>query len=173
LGAQTGPSRDREDLRGELMAHRFPDADEVNHSNDQAIQPAPPQGRLAEKRDKLARDHPRLYASRHVVFAVLEVVIGFVGVSAILFGLLPRLDVPTLPWPDLSISVPNWARTILAWPDTLLSEPVAWVRSGRAWLASIISLPGWISTFVQSASWWGPILIAVFVAVREAKRRQR
>lgn len=134
---------------------------------------APPPGSLAAKLDALAAEHPHLYAARHVAIAVLRGLIGLIGVGALLRGLLPRLDLPAIPWPEISISVPGWVRTVLGLPDRLIAVPVGWVRSLLDWIGSPFSAPDWLWPLVQSAKWWGPILIAVFVAVEEVKRRRR
>lgn len=113
-----------------------PDGDEA------AIPFAPPPGSLAAKLETLAREHPRLYASRHVAIAILQGLIGLIGIGAILRGLLPRLDLPPIPWPEISISVPGWVRTVLGLPDRLIAVPVGWVRSLLEWIGSPFSVPG-------------------------------
>jgi hypothetical protein len=58
------------------------------------------------------RNHPRLYASRHVVRAVGKVVAALLGVAAFIRLLLqpvlnwisdrlPQIDLPSIPWPDI------------------------------------------------------------------------
>lgn len=134
---------------------------------------APPPGSPAARLETLAREHPRLYAARHVAIAVLQGLIGLIGIGAILRGFLPRLDLPAIPWPEVSIAVPGWVRTVLGLPDRLIAVPVGWVRSLLDWIGSPLSVPDWFWPVVQSAKWWGPILIAVVVAVEEVRRRRR
>lgn len=129
----------------------------------------PPPGSLAARLDKLARERPHLYASRHVVIAIVQLLIGLLGIGALFAALLPALDLPSIPWPDISISLPGWVRTILGWPDALIAKPVEWVRE----IFPSIGLPGFVRTILRSAQWWVPILIALFVAIEEVERRQR
>lgn len=150
-----------------------PAAESETDGDEAGIPFAPPPGSLAAKLETLAREHPGLYASRHVAVAILQGLIGLLGIGAVLRGLLPRLDLPAVPWPKIAISVPGWVRTILGLPDRLITIPVGWVRTLLDWVGGSFSVPGWLWPFVQSAKWWGPILIAVFVAIEEVNRRRR
>jgi hypothetical protein len=117
----------------------------------------PPAGTFAAKLDDFGNRHPTLYASRHVLIATGEVLIGLLGISAILFGLLPRLDLPPLPsipLPDLDVTLPDWDRDDgVGIPDAIISVPVGWVRS--LWERFDLSIPlsDWIRTIVGSAKW--------------------
>jgi hypothetical protein len=70
-----------------------------------------------ERLGKLEREHPRLYAARHVAKGTGQVLLAVVGVGVAVRFLplpdlpLPNLDVPELPRPDLS--VPGWLAAIL------------------------------------------------------------
>lgn len=100
----------------------------------------------AARLDKLERDHPRLYAARHVAIAAFQLLIGLVGIGAIVRGLLPNLPIPV---PD--VAVPGWVRTVFGWYDSLTAVPVGWVRSIAEWVQSAIAVPGWVGTILQSA----------------------
>ncbi|WP_207934835.1 hypothetical protein, partial [Actinomadura sp. KC06] len=117
----------------------------------------PAEGTRAARREALARAHPVLYASRHVVAAAGRVVFPLLGLGVlvrVLLGWIPRPDVPfpdvdapSIPWPDVP------------WPD-LPDLPD-------------VSAPPWLAVILASAKFWAPILIAVVVAAREARRRKR
>jgi hypothetical protein len=119
--------------------------------------PAP--GTLAARLRDLEQRHPRLWASRHVVLAVGRVLGALLGLAALLqvlvrpllewlAGLLPRIDLPDVPWPDLP-SIP--------WPDVDLPD---------------LSMPGWLAAVLATAKFWVPLLVAVVLAVREVRRKR-
>ncbi|MFW3171460.1 hypothetical protein [Geodermatophilus sp. CPCC 206100] len=123
--------------------------------------PAP--GTLAARLRHLEERHPRLWATRHVVLAVGRVLLGLLGLAVLLrtvlrplldwlAGLLPRIDWPDIPWPDLP-SIP--------WPD------VDWPDLPD------VSPPGWLAAVLATAKFWGPVLVAVVLAVREVRRKRR
>jgi hypothetical protein len=122
---------------------------------------APPPGSLAARLQAFERDHPRLWASRHVVLAVLKVLVALLGFAAFirlliapvlswLRGLLPAIDLPEIPWPD--IDLPD-----IPWPDIDLPELV---------------LPHWLRVVLGTAKFWVPVLVAIAVAVAEVRRRR-
>ncbi|HZG92538.1 MAG TPA: hypothetical protein VEZ42_20195, partial [Pseudonocardia sp.] len=124
---------------------------------------APPPGTPAARLLAFERDHPRLWASRLVVLAVTKVVLGVLGVTAFiklllqpvltwLRGLLPDFDLPSIPWPD--IDLPE-----IPWPDIDLPD--------------LPAAPGWLQALLDTAKFWGPVLAAVGLAVREVQRRRR
>lgn len=123
----------------------------------------PPVGSYADRMQDLERVHPSFYASRHVAIAIVQALIRLLGIGALVIGLLPRIDLPTIPWPDFTIPFPNWLRTFLDRIDI-----VSWILPDLS-----LSIPDWVRTFVNRAKWWIPILIAVFVAVEEYERRQK
>lgn len=143
----------------------------------------PPHGSHAARLENLARDHPILYASRHVAIALVQLGIGMLGIGAILWALfgqlLPRLGVADWPAPDIELDLPGWLRTIFGIPDRITSVPIGWVRSGYHWLSAHFDLPGWSSLTSTLLSWfqdiriWIPVVIAVFVTIEEAQRRKR
>jgi hypothetical protein len=123
---------------------------------------APPPGSVAARLAAFRRDHPRLWASRHVVLAAGKVALGLLGVAAFLRllvapvlewlrGLLPDIDLPAIPWPD--IDLPD-----IPWPDIDLPDLV---------------LPPWLLAVAATAKFWVPILVAIGLAVVEVRRRRR
>ncbi|REE96928.1 hypothetical protein [Thermomonospora umbrina] len=126
----------------------------------------PPPGTLGARLLTFQRRHPKLYASRHVVLATAQVLLGLLGV-AVFFTLvlgrvvewaaerlpdvsLPEVDLPSIPWPDLPLPDP---------PDLPDLPDVA--------------LPGWIAAVLATAKFWVPILIAIGVAVEEVRKRRK
>ncbi|RFS83874.1 hypothetical protein D0T12_16825 [Actinomadura spongiicola] len=119
----------------------------------------PPEGTRAARREALARAHPTLYASRHVAVAVGRVLFPLLGV-----GLLVRALVKALPSPDVSlpdIDLPSVPRPDIPWPDVPWPDPPD------------VSAPPWVTVILATAKFWGPILVAVGVAAREARSRKR
>jgi hypothetical protein len=131
-------------------------ADEVGMAFD------PPPGSRAARMERLKRDHPELHAARHVVIAIGQVLIGVLGIGALLSGLLPRIDwpdiplpdLPAIPWPDL----PDIPWPDIPWPDIDLPD--------LAFLEQIKEL--W-----SSVNWLVPIIIAVVVAMNEIRKRRK
>jgi hypothetical protein len=124
--------------------------------------PAP--GTLAARLRALEERHPRLWASRHVVLAVGRVLGALLGLAVLLqtlvrpllewlLGLLPRVDLD-IPWPDVDLPSIPWPD--VDWPD--LPD---------------VSLPGWLWAVLNTAKYWGPVLVAVVLAVREVRRKRR
>lgn len=128
--------------------------------------PAP--GSRKAKLAKLKRDHPVLYASRHVGVAVLEVVAGLLGLSVLLRTLLPRIDWSWVPWPDLDLSwipditKPEWLRYL---------DVVYWIR--RLVDLPDLSLPAWLPALAGNLKFVIPIVVGVIVATAEVQRRKR
>jgi hypothetical protein len=122
--------------------------------------PAP--GTLAARLRAFEERHPRLWASRHVVSAVVRVLAGLLGLAVLLqalvrpllrwlAGLVPDVDLPDLPLPDLDLpSIP--------WPDLDLPD---------------LDLPGWLAAVLATAEFWVPVLVAVGLAVAEVRRKRR
>ncbi|WP_214407847.1 hypothetical protein [Pseudonocardia lacus] len=122
----------------------------------------PPPGSVAARLAVFRREHPRLWAARHVVLAALKVGFALLGLAAFLRllvapllgwlrGLLPDIDLPDIPWPD--IDLPD-----IPWPDIDLPD---------------LHAPGWLLVLLGTAKFWVPILVAVGVAVVEVRRRRR
>jgi hypothetical protein len=117
---------------------------------------APPPGSRAARLERLKRRFPELYAARHVAWAVLQVLVGVLGIGALLSGLLPAIPwpaLPAIPWPDLP-DIP-WPR--IPWPDVALPDLAILRRIKETWSA---------------VSWLAPIAIAVLVAVNEVRKRR-
>lgn len=123
----------------------------------------PPPGSRAAAREAFQREHPTLYVLRRTAVAGVEIVIGILGVGALLGvflgSLLPRLDLSWIPTP----SAPDWFRYLdigywlgrlgLSWPD--------------------IDIPDWIQAALEHKKYWLPVLIALLVALGELERRKK
>ena len=108
------------------------------------LEPEP--GTRAARRAQFGRAHPRLYAARHVVKGAGQVAIALIGVTFLLQLItLPDIDLPDVDLPDLP------------WPHIDLPH---------------IELPGWVRAVLASKKYWLPILIGIFVANAELKRRR-
>ncbi|MFV2172985.1 hypothetical protein ACFHW2_23270 [Actinomadura sp. LOL_016] len=133
------------------------DRDGGDDGRDRAGVPfAPPEGSRAARREELARAHPVLYASRHVVLAAGKVLFPLLGL-----GVLVRMLVEMVPWPHVDppeVSLPDVPWPDVPWPDVDLPD---------------VSAPWWLQAVVASAEFWGPLLVAVGVAAREVSRRKR
>lgn len=125
----------------------------------------PPAGSHAARLEVLRRKHPTLYAARHVVVAIGQVIVGFLGVGALLWGivqgLLPRItlplpELPEIPWPSVDLPTIPWPD--LPWPDIDLPD--------LSFLAPLKDL--W-----NSVNWIVPIVIALFVAWNEIEKRRK
>ena len=123
----------------------------------------PPDGTLAAWAYRFQQEHPKLYAARHVVIQVVGILVGALGVSALLRSLLPSVNLDWLPsLPDIDIDPPRWLRYV---------DPVYWLRQIfpdwdiPSWLRSLPDKLGWLEYVV-------PILIALLVAIGEVRRRQ-
>ena len=125
----------------------------------------PPAGTTAARWHAWQRRHPALWASRHVLVAVGQVLLTVLGVLVLLHLLLrralawvreqlPELDLPRLPWPDL----PR-----IPWPDLPLPD-----------LPDLpdLPVPWWLAAALATAKFWAPVLVALAVAVREVRRRR-
>lgn len=129
---------------------------------------APPPGSRAERRERLAREHPVRFTLQRVGIAAAEIVIGILGIGALisvfLRGLLPSINfswLPNLSWPDwLHVSKPDWLRYL---------DPIYWLsKLGLSW--PDIDLPSWLTDHTK---YWVPLVIAVFVALAQLERRRK
>jgi hypothetical protein len=81
-------------------------------------------------RARFRREHPRLYASRHVLKGAAQVAVVIIGVTFALRLLpaipWPDIDPPDLPLPHLEIGVPEWIKAI--------------ARSKKFWLPIVIGI---------------------------------
>ncbi len=125
-----------------------------------AFDPAP--GTFAARLREVEERRPRLWASRHVVLAVGKVAATVLGLAVLLqalvrpllewlTGLLPRVDLPSIPWPDVDLPA-------IPWPDVDLPD---------------LSIPGWLQAVLNTAKYWGPVLVAVAVAAHEVRKKRR
>jgi len=121
------------------------------------------------RRDRLAREHPVRFTLQRVGVAVVEVVIGVLGIGA-LVGVFVRGLLPDISWAWLpDISAPQWIQDLE--PPSWLKyiDPVYWIgRLDIPWPA--IDLPGWLT---GSTKYWLPIVIALVVALGEIDRRRK
>ncbi|RSN43746.1 hypothetical protein DMH08_37820, partial [Actinomadura sp. WAC 06369] len=156
-------ARDREEGEdGNEESGDEPDASGGSDEPDgKGVRFAPPEGSRAARREALARAHPVLYASRHVVVAAGQVLLPLLGL-----GVLVRMLVELVPWPDVSlpdvslpdVDPPDLPLPDVPWPDFDLPD---------------ISAPWWVQAVLTTAKFWGPLLVAVGVAAREVSRRRR
>lgn len=124
----------------------------------------PPEGTKARRLYAFREAHPHLYAARHVGTEILAVLIGVLGVgalvSAMVRSVLHSIDMSWLPdLPD--ISPPEWLRNLdpLSWLFRLLPD---WDWFG--WLPHL-DLP-WLQYVV-------PVVVAILFAVGEVERRKK
>jgi hypothetical protein len=112
----------------------------------------PPAGSAAATFAAWKAEHPRLYASRHVALAVLEIL----GIGALLGALLGVL-LPRIPW-----RLPDWD---LSWlPEIDLPNVWSWIPH--------IGLPNILQSLAPY-KWVVLLVIAVLVAVVEVERNRR
>ena len=122
---------------------------------------SPPPGSFAARLLIFQRNHPRVYASRHVVLAVGKVAAALLGLGLLLRLLLqpvldwirdrlPVIDLPSIPSPDIP------------WPDIPLPEIDP----------PDLAMPSWLRVIIGTAKFWLPVLIAIGVAVAETRRRR-
>lgn len=114
---------------------------------------------FSDQLETLRRDRPGIYASRHVVKAVAQVLVFMLGVGAALRALLPRLDF-------------GWA---WEWNPPFdvsrIPDPLGWI-AGWLWARLDAGVTEVLIDLVRSFRWWGPIAIAVVVALNEIERRR-
>ena len=129
----------------EILA--VPSGTDPKRADGEGIAFAPPARSRAARLEKLNREHPALYAARHVVIAALQVLIGVLGIGALLRGLLPRIDLPDIPlpvlpdipWPDLPvIPWPNIPLPNIDVPDVPFLDQVKDLWSAVSWLVPIV-----------------------------------
>ncbi len=123
--------------------------------------------RLKSRVAAFARRNPRLYASRHVVVAIAEVLAGILGVGAIFTFVIPNIDWSWVPWPSFDLSWlrslwPDWLSFNWLWPDWL---SLRWLWP--SWLH--FDLPDWLKPFL---AWVVPIVVAIAVSFNEIRRRR-
>lgn len=99
--------------------------------------------------ERVRRDRPALYASRHVLKAALRMGLALLGIGALVRRALPWLD--------------QAAQRLHALRPTWLPDPLGWLVS---------RLPDGFAGVLGSLRWWLPPLIAIMVAVAEVGRRR-
>ncbi len=127
---------------------------------------APPPGTRAARVHAWGEAHPNLYAARHVVINVGGTIIAVLGIgaiiSALLGGLLPKIDFGWLP----DINAPEWLKYL---------DPARYLAPLFQWVPPLLErLFGWIPDFEMG--WLKYVigfLVAVSIAVRETRRRKR
>jgi hypothetical protein len=152
------------------LRNRLRRADLVERDSDTVVRRplrtsfVPPDGSKARRRYDFHEAHPRLYAARHVATEVAIMLIGALGIGA-LVSAFARSLLPSVNWsflPDLpDISPPDWLRNL---------DPFSWV---------VRFLPDW--------DWWGwlpdvnlpwlqyvaPVVVAILIAGGEVERRKK
>ncbi len=123
---------------------------------------SPPAGSHAARMQTFKREHPALYAAWHVVIAILQVLVGVLGIGALLRGLLPRVNLPEIPLPDLP-AIPWPDLPDIPWPDMPLPD------------IDVPDLPflDQLRDVWSSVSWLVPIVIAVLIASNEVNKRRK
>ncbi len=120
-----------------------------------------------ERRDRLAREHPVRFTVQRVGAAVVEVVIGVLGMGAII-GVFVRGLLPDISWSWLP-DVPQWIQDLEAPAWLKYVDPFYWLgKLDIPWPG--IDLPGWLT---GSTKYWLPIVIALVVALGEIERRRK
>jgi hypothetical protein len=131
----------------------------------------PPPGSFAARLLIFQRNHPGLYASRHVVRAVGRIAAGLLGLLVFVRLLLqpalhwiterlPDIDLPAIPWPDIGLPAIPWpdiGLPAIPWPDIDLPD---------------LAVPSWLGVIVGTAKFWLPVLTAIGVALAEIRRRR-
>jgi hypothetical protein len=110
------------------------------------LEPEP--GTRAARRARFEREHPRVYAARHVVKGAAQVALALIGLTFLLSLIpdinihidLPEIDLPDLPWPHIDL------------PQ--------------------IEIPGWLREVLQSKKYWLPVVVGIVVANAELNRRR-
>jgi hypothetical protein len=144
----------------EILA--VPSGTDPQKADTEGIAFEPPPGSRAARMEKVKREHPTLYAARHVVIATLQVLIGVLGIGALLRGLLPRFNLPAIPIPDLP-AIPWPDLPDIPWPDLPLPD------------IDVPDLPfhDQLRELWSAVNWLVPIIIAVLIAVNEVSKRRK
>lgn len=127
---------------------------------------APEEGSPAAQREEKMRERPRLYAARHIAGGIGKIIGPLLG-ALIVAGLLtlvraiswpdwdlplPDIDLPSIPWP--AINLPS-----IPWPD--------WHLPRLGW-----QVPAWLDWILDHAKYVWVLLVGVYLAVRETRRRR-
>jgi len=114
------------------------------------LEPEP--GSRAARRAQFERERPGLYAARHVAKGVGQALLAVLGI-ALIVRFLPSIPLPAIDLPDLNLPVPSIDLPDIPVPD--------------------IELPGWLKAVIEAKEIWFPILVGIFVARREWRKRKR
>ncbi len=133
----------------------------------------PPAGTRARRKYELRERYPRLYAMRHVAAEAMAIVVGFLGISALLSALLGRL-LPGIDWswlpglPDLP-RPPEWLRYLTPhyWIKKLLPD------DPFGWLPGLPDLPDLPDVDLPWLKYVLPLLFALGIALKEIDRRRK
>lgn len=127
----------------------------------------PPPGTHAARLAQFQRDHPVLYAMRHIAVAILQVTLPLLGLGLLLTALLPEID---LPWADIRSILRGVREQIGLWiPDINLGLP-----DPRELIRSIVRSPEFVAIRLiwGRIKWLVPVIVAIVVAIREIKRHK-
>jgi len=139
-----------------------PQGTDPTKADEEGIAFDPQVGSRAARLERLRREHPALYAARHIVMAILQVLVGVLGIGALVRGLLPRIGLPDNPWPDLPA---------IPWPDL---PPIPWPDLPWPEIAlPDLAVPDWIGEVWSSVNWVVPLVVAVVVAINEIDKRRK
>jgi hypothetical protein len=97
--------------------------------------------------DRLKRERPGLYASRHVIAGAGQVLLVVIGIG---------LAIRFIPWPDLDVGIDPPDLPDLPLPSISLPDP-----------------PGWVKAIFESKKYWWPIVIGLLLALGEIERQKR
>jgi hypothetical protein len=123
---------------------------ELVPAEGEPVRLGPEPGTRAARVARFEREHPRLFAARHVVRGAAQVALALVGISLLIDLLpsiplpdldLPRIDLPEIPWP--TINLPS------------------------------VEVPEWVRTIMRTKPYWLPIVIGIALAVAELRRRRK
>lgn len=118
----------------------------------------PEPGSAAALRDARILAHPRRYAVRRTVTAVLAVLLPVLLLWLLAQVPRPDVDLPSIPWPSIPWPDIPWPR--VPWPD------VPWPD------VDLPPAPGWLEPVLDAARYLWPVLLAVVLARGEVRRRR-
>lgn len=133
-----------------------------------------PVGSRAARTQAWGREHPGLFAARHVAMQLGGVLIALLGLGALFKHLIapvirwivermPDIDWPDIPWPQIT-----WPT--LPWPDIHLPR-IPWPDVGPPpWWHYVVSFFAWIEPYEDIAK---ALLIGLTIALFEARRLRR
>ena len=139
-----------EGRRIEVVPESLWTADRVRPPDPAPLRLEPAAGSCAAREHRFERDHPGLYAARHVAKGVGQALLAGIGLTlalSVLPGIpLPHVELPEIDLPSLPLPRPDL-------PD--------------------LDLPGWLRAVLEAKKYWLPVLIGIALAVREWRRRHR